>query len=154
MAIRSESTVINGSKYTVTTLQAWDALEAALDVAKLIAPAFEGQDPRSVQVSTLFEQDNDQLLASLARIVSAADKAVLRRVLEAMARCTQIQSKDGTHAILEQVFDLHFAGSPDEMLKWAAFALQVNYGNFFDASTRDDVVKFEAAIANRETSRA
>lgn len=152
MAIRSEAIEIKGSRYTVTTLRAYEALETALDVAKMVAPAFEGKDPTTVKITDLFKMDNDALVAALARIVVGADKAVVRRVLDALARSTQVQAANGASAILEQIFDLHFAGAPEEMLQWAAFALRVNYGNFFDASTSDGTVTFEADLTNRPTS--
>jgi hypothetical protein len=53
---------------------------------------------------------------------------------DTFAKLTQVTLQDGKTPLLSDVFDEHFAGNYWEMTEWLLFALEVNFGNFLDAS--------------------
>jgi len=149
--IRSEVEEIEGSTYTVTTLGAYAGLQLGIEIAQVVAPAFAAGE--AVSVSGLFEQDNDALVQSVAKIVSAADAAQVRKIIGELAKVTQVTTSEGAVAILNDIFDLHFAGEGGAMMRWLAFALRVNFSSFFAGSTSADVVSMDTMKAKLKGSR-
>jgi len=132
MPIRSEKRTIDGLDVTVTQLSAMRALALLPRIGKALAPAVEKLDP-----SLLSSKAGDvQLLAIvpvLTAFFSALDSAEATDLIRQLNVGTTV-AWDGKFVDLnsEAIIDLVFTGRLPTLLKVTAFALEVNFGGFFD----------------------
>lgn len=135
MAIESHDKVIGATRYRVTQLGAKKGREMLVRLVKLAGPGL------AAGLAGLSKADGKDTEAPMARALSDAlyDLAT-RLTVEEFNGITDELAKHTTIVLgdleprLSDKFDDHFSGKYDEMLRWAAFALEVNFKSFFVGS--------------------
>ncbi len=108
---------INGINLKVTQLGFADGMELLTTLGRLVGP-------------TLSEARKDSsVTAMIGGIIGRLSFADMSSITEKLAKTTRIEREPGRWPVLEPEMDL--AGNYDLMLRWLAFALEVNYGDFF-----------------------
>lgn len=133
MPLRQVEKQIGETEYTVGTIGAYEAMDVAVDLVQILAPAFD--DPDSASLEKLLNQGADQFIASIAKMALAADKKKVRDITKALAKQTLVKGKDGLPTQLSKVFDTHFSGDFQGLIQWLGFAIGVNFLGFTDGST-------------------
>jgi hypothetical protein len=136
MARKSEtSEPIDGFRYKVRQMGATEGVETLTKITKLMLPSIGAVASKDTNLSQIMESDigGEEIGNIAARL--AANLAVddVQEILKKLAFCTEIFGPgfgDGG-APLDVHFDDHFAGEYGAMIKWATFALKVNFGNFW-----------------------
>ena len=135
---------IDGFQYTVMMLAPEDSIDLLVDIAKVIGPSLgkaadaagDGDDQKGLN-AFLDQEINKEFFSGIVRTMTdRLDKQAVRRAMKMLSEKTFVTiDKDGKtiKAKLNTVFAAHFLGRPLSILKWFAFALKVNYGNFFGA---------------------
>jgi len=116
MAIEPKSKEIGGDNYTVTPMTAVKGRRVFARLFKVIGPVL-GKLSEGVNVG--------DLLGAAAAHVSEDD---VDYFCEAFAPGTTVNGAE-----LQKVFAVHFMGKYAEMVEWIAFAVEVNFGDFFSA---------------------
>lgn len=88
-------------------------------------------------------RDGEKLSEAGAGAVAGAIRELATRltdedlsyVCDALAEHTEVSMGDGKWVRLSGVFELHFAGAYDEMLKWIGAGIEANYRSFFSGLT-------------------
>lgn len=145
---RGEEKEINGSTYRVGYLDPHTASDMAVDLFKVLGPAFasamSGRPGAPVVLPTddaappvLSSMETMNLKDAIESLVKTLDKSVLRDVMAKLATVTKVTRPDGTTAMLSQCFNIQFSGKGklSEMYSWLFFAVQVNFGDFFSTVT-------------------
>jgi hypothetical protein len=89
-------------------------------------------------------------LAALAELLAKLDGAEVEAVLKVLAQGCKVQgSEDAKPLLLSGCFDQHFRGRLDLVLKWALFALKVNYGPLFEGLGVEGMAPGASAAAGR-----
>jgi hypothetical protein len=117
IADQSQSKEIDEHNYLVRPLGAFPAQRLLVRIGKIVAPmagGFKGLDS---------EMD---LGPAISRFFEAATPDEVEGIIKELAKNTEVDGK-----ALSPVFDIHFRGKLLSMYKWAAFALEVNYSDFF-----------------------
>jgi hypothetical protein len=124
VALKTLEREIDGNLYYVTQLGFSQGREVMVRLSKLLGPAFGRLNGEGGAVAAMGE---------LAAAVTEADLVHLCRVF---GTSTEVQIEGKRPRLTEQIQELHFAGRYDTMLKWLWFAIEVNYGGFFDSVRR------------------
>lgn len=141
MALEKQTRTIGEFTYEVTQFGAKIGNRVLLKVVKSIAPIFMA----AAAAGQLKSLDVDGIAAAIAGI----SEDEFEWLVEAFAGATDVQVGD-TAPSLKRVYDLHFAGKYSDELAWLAFAIEVNYGPFFQDMKRkaaDRLAKSEVAKA-------
>jgi len=78
----------------------------------------------------------DAVARALEELASRISEQEFAYLCDTLADRTEVVLEGGERVLrLSQVFDLHFAGKYRELFGWLAFALTVNYRDFFGDST-------------------
>jgi hypothetical protein len=134
MALESRKKHIDGEEYQVTQLPARQGFKLIKRLAHIVVPALgdganavlkSGTIPKSLADLDLGAFDFKQIAALM---LDRADEDLMLECVDWMAEQTLV---DGKH--LAKVFDSHFAGKIQTMLKWLAFAVEVNNPDLFAA---------------------
>lgn len=159
---------IDGYTYKVLMLDPLLATDLLTDLCQLLAPAlgalggvmvkekgdilqkaldgFEADD--KTNIDTAFER---AVLGFFGRL----DKAKQREWIGMLAKVTMLVLPDGKEPMLGPVFTKHFQGRIFAMYKWMAFALKVQFRDFFsgtDLGIGQIVQKAMAVYGSRSTS--
>ena len=116
---------IGGCEYKVTQLGAIKGRGAFLRLVRCIGPVFaelagkSGKGAKDIDIGALF-----------SRLELSEDD--LTFFCDTFAEKTFVTLPDGKMPRLDKVFDEHFAGSYSYMVQWLAFAVKVNFADFFD----------------------
>lgn len=141
MPMDRKTTVIDGVRYEVATLNAWDALPVFDKVAKVLVPTFNSLSSSGAAIATLTKGASVSELAVLGKLATGAAEAAVRNMnptdlrycIDAFAATTDVtQPGSSKSPKLTQVFADLFAGNLVAMWKWFYFCLQVNFGDFSD----------------------
>ncbi len=131
-----ETKVIGGCTYTVTQMQPSTAIDVFADLTKMLAPAIAGalEGAGKVNLGSMLEMDTGALPGELLAKATTAlaqniDPAATKRILAALRKVTLVDGKQ-----LDVIFEAHFVGRLKDLFLWAAFAVQVQFGDFFDAA--------------------
>ncbi len=130
----AETKEIDGEKYEVYMLPPMQSHDLLMDVAKMIGPAlgpvldklFSGG--RSAGEVLDMEVSSEFFTKASSALFSGLDKKVLHDVIKALRSVTHVGGKK-----LDSVFDVHFKGRLDNMYKWLAFGMSVQWGKSFSA---------------------
>jgi hypothetical protein len=141
-----QSRTIDGSTFTVQQLPAMQSVLLLHRLAKtmgggllkVLAGAGGGGGPK-VDLRAL---DVDSLIPAMESFFDRFSEADLERLLRQLLETATVQGKGGEMALLP-VFDVELQGKPMTVFKLLAFALEVNYRDFFSALL---------ALASREGS--
>jgi len=132
MALESRTKHIDGEEYRVSQLPARQGFKLLKRLAHIILPALgdganavlrTGKIPKSMADLDLAALDFKQIAALM---LDRADEDLILECVDWMAEQTLV---DGKH--LAKLFDVHFAGRMQSMLKWLAFAVEVNNPDLF-----------------------
>jgi hypothetical protein len=74
----------------------------------------------------------DDVGPALAKLTESLSEDDLVAICDPLAQNTFVRTGPSQTPILAKIFDDHFAGKYDLMAKWLVFALEVNFGSFFD----------------------
>lgn len=124
----TKTRVIDGTTYEVGMLNPDVALDLMGDVLRLLGPAVgpmlgAGKDDSDARIAEVAG-------TALVALGSAADKALVRNIVATLMRVTVAQ---GVGKLEDNgLRQLHFHGRVFTMLKVVAFAVEVNYADFFD----------------------
>lgn len=118
---------IDGTKYRVAPLPASKGLAILTMITKVVGPSLVAAPSLAALAGGAAELFGD--------VCERLDEAQVERLSKAMAGHTLVEASPGKGGLvpLGDHFDLHFAGDYGAMLQWMQFALEVNYGGFFDA---------------------
>ena len=140
---------IDGHTYVVRMLDPLTANDLLVDVSKVIGPALG-----AVGSSLLGSGDSKKALGELldglkegetpadgsalgdgveraiVGLVDRLEKHKLREVIGILANVTAVEMSKGSPE-LSSIFDVHFRGRIKAMYQWLAFALRVQYQDFF-----------------------
>ena len=117
---------IDGVEYEVRMLSATRATKLLVKLGKMLGPAFveiakgEGGLDREI--------DGALFAGAVSALFASADPDEVDAILKELAEVTLADGKG-----LRPIYDIHFAGKIGRLMKWAAFALQVQYEDFFGA---------------------
>lgn len=119
---------IDGTKYGVYMLPPKLARKMLVRIFQVLAPsAGEMFSRESEEVATVI----GPVLSSLADKLSDDD---LDWMMSELAKVSTAEVAPSKEPFLEPLFDVHFRGRIAHMLKWFAFALEVQFSDFFDGS--------------------
>lgn len=132
--IEARDREINGTHYTVRMLNGTKGKALLTRLFKLAGPALADilagiKDAQSVQ-----EMKLDGVADAVRSFASRLPDNELNEITLILAEHTEITIAGGKPMALKQLADSHFAGNYREMFSWIAFALEVNYADFFGGS--------------------
>lgn len=140
---------IDGTKYGVYMLPPKLARKMLVRIFQVLAPS----------AGELFGRESEQLskaigptLATLADRLSDDD---LDWMMGELAKVSTVEMAPNKEPALGQIFDVHFMGRIGHMLKWFAFALEVQYSDFWSGSgsgLNDLLATVKAAMASPSPS--
>lgn len=134
MRKKVKSEAIDGFTYEVTQLGATDGQRLLVKLSKILLPAVgalvKGSDAKIADMD-LASVDIDSAAKALAASLSPDE---FDAIAASMSASTEIWGPGfgDAGAPMPRHFDEHFAGRYVAMLKWLAFALKVNFADFFD----------------------
>jgi len=114
---KEQEQIINGVKFKVTQLGFADGMELLTRLGRLIGPSLKDS------------HNQPSPTAMIGDIISRLSFSELFYTSELLAKHTRIEREPGRWPVLEPEVDL--SGRYDLATRWLAFALEVNYGDFF-----------------------
>lgn len=157
--LETESTTIDGHKFTVHKLDPFVAQDILIDLGQLIAPALGKAVSGAASVlghakgQSMLDLDTEdpKLADGIAALALGLDKAKMRQLVQIMAEVTI--HNDGQR--LSQVMAVIFRGDLPLMYRWLGFALKVNFSNFYvwAASAIKRAIAMALAAQSRDTSK-
>ncbi len=138
MARKVETLEIGNNRYEVTQWGAREALAIELKLTRMLGPAFASQLKPGGELPDL---DSFDLPALVGAFVEHAREADVLALADAVAGSSSVRIRtmtpDGTSIVLEPIslrdhWDEHFAGRPRDALSLIAFAIRLNFADFFD----------------------
>lgn len=144
MAIETRERHIDGLRYTVTHMPTRKGLALLVRLTKILGPglgAFLGGAGRAARLPG--ESGTEVALAlgtsdAVHDLCERLDAGELQFAIDELARCTTVQV-ERDEPVLADIFDDHFAGRYDVLLRWLRFALEVNYARTFTDGTGSGV---------------
>lgn len=132
MAIETRDITIGSTTYRVAQLPTRKGQALLVRIIKLLGPgvgSFVGGIGRSGgELDAAMALGVGDALHDLAARLNELEVA---GVLEEFAKNTYVLLSDDVQPLLNTIYDEHFAGRYDELMKWAKFCLEVNYRSFF-----------------------
>jgi hypothetical protein len=129
-----DKTTSKAATYSVTQLPAFRGLKMLARLTRTVGPAL-------AKLANA-EQGGEIDLSSLGDAVGALCEKLTDAEIDGITRELLFSSTVDEQPLLAQ-FDSHFAGKPELALQVLAFAVEVNFGGFFDAA--------RGALAARKT---
>lgn len=142
MGIETRDTTIGATTYRVAHLPTKKGQALLVRIVKLLGPgvgSFVGGLARPAdEFDSAMAQGVGEALYDLAARLNAQEVEI---VLEEFAKHTFVilTAPDGQEITprLSDVYDDHFAGRYDDLIKWAKFCFEVNYRSFFAGQSGD-----------------
>ncbi|HWJ97515.1 MAG TPA: hypothetical protein VNQ33_05105, partial [Acidimicrobiales bacterium] len=128
----SQTSTIDGHSYTVRMLPARRATRMLAKLSSMIGPAL-GTLAEGGKLSDLADAKVNGKLFSRAAVALFAhvDEDAVDAILMELADVTTVEPG----GLLKPIYDVHFMGRQGALMKWAAFALRVQYADFFDVAS-------------------
>lgn len=129
--------MIGECRYRVRYLPPTKALTMWTQLCKTVAPALghlaDGVVKGKRQLSDLLDADVSGLSlgAAVEALVARLDEGQVQAMVKELSTVTDVEI-GGKWPALEQQFEFHFLGRFKELLGWFAFAMEVQFGDFFD----------------------
>lgn len=144
MGLDKQSKVVGEFSYEVTPLTTKLGNRVLLKLMKSVAP---------VMVAAF---GGIQGLTAVSGALSGLSEDDFEWVVAQFAASTDVTLQDGRAPALKTIFDLHFACRYMEELEWLEFAVEVNYGPFFQGLKRkaEEAAKAKAAAKANAASGA
>lgn len=142
MALETQTRQIGEFSYEVTMLGAKLSDRVLLKIARSVAPMFL----LAASSGSLKSLD----MSSAADAIRDLKEEEFEWVRDQLAASTDVVMADGKKPSLKNIYDLHFAGRVGERLEWFEFAIEVNFGPFFQGLKQ----KAAATLAARNGAAA
>lgn len=132
MALEKESLTLGDFRYEVTQFGAKEGRRVLFRLTKMLGPAAAGLVKGSKK-----DDPWARLGTALTSVLESAKEEDFEYLCDALSRVTKVykrlESSTGQEIALdlEKVFDSHFRGRFQDMLAWLAFAIKVNFADFF-----------------------
>lgn len=120
MARKTESKHIGRYTYRVTQLGATEGVRLLATITRVLGPSlpsFAGDGPSA-------------MVEGLKALTERLDAPTLEGVISTLAPTTRVVVQ-GKEPLLSSIYEEHFVGEYAELLGWLAFAIGVNYADFF-----------------------
>lgn len=124
--MKTESRVINGKKVNVILLGARDGIKMSMKLGKIVVPTF------AQMLSSLTDKDKKEApMVPFKELVEACFDRIEEINLEEMAT---LLFQGATVDDFPLNIDTYFQANYGEFIDYLAFALEANFGSFFEAS--------------------
>lgn len=143
-----ETKDIDGHTYRVRHLDPMTAQDMVVDLADILGPAIaavggkmmatqgdstqmaEGADPDTVMSGESYEGSFERAILG---VVQRLSKAKQREFIDKLAAVSWVVQDDGKEPKLSTIYAHHFRGRVMSAYRWLAFALRVQFADFFSA---------------------
>ena len=129
---------IRGFSYVVMQLGAGKGREVMLRLAKVTGPAI-GAILAAVpggKLQNILDADVTALGPAVGKIFESLSAQDLAFFCQTFGETTLVYLEENKHPRVIDVFDEHFAGNYLAMLQWLAFAVEVNFSDFFEGAAK------------------
>lgn len=124
--MKTESRVINGKKVNIVLLGARDGIKMSMKLGKIVVPTF------AQMLSSLTDKDKKEVpTVTFKELVEACFDRIEEINLEEMAT---LLFQGATVDDFPLNIDTYFQANYGEFIDYLAFALEANFGSFFEAS--------------------
>ena len=124
--MKTESRVINGKKVNIILLGARDGIKMSMKLGKIVVPTF------AQMLSSLTDKDKKEApIVPFKELVEACFDRIEEINLEEMAT---MLFQGATVDDFPLNIDTYFQANYGEFIDYLAFALEANFGSFFEAS--------------------
>ena len=124
--MKTESRVINGKKVKIILLGARDGIKMSMKLGKIVVPTF------AQMLSSLTDKDKKEApMVPFKELVEACFDRIEEINLEEMAT---LLFQGATVDDFPLNIDTYFQANYGEFIDYLAFALEANFGSFFEAS--------------------
>lgn len=124
--MKTESRVINGKKVNIILLGARDGIKMSMKLGKIVVPTF------AQMLSSLTDKDKKEVpMVPFKGLVEACFDRIEEINLEEMAT---LLFQGATVDDFPLNIDTYFQANYGEFIDYLAFALEANFGSFFEAS--------------------
>ena len=124
--MKTESRVINGKKVNIILLGARDGIKMSMKLGKVVVPTF------AQMLSSLTDKDKKEVpMVPFKELVEACFDRIEEINLEEMAT---LLFQGATVDDFPLNIDTYFQANYGEFIDYLAFALEANFGSFFEAS--------------------
>ncbi|URN71119.1 hypothetical protein ECOH1_00059 [Escherichia phage ECOH1] len=124
--MKTESRVINGKKVNIILLGARDGIKMSMKLGKIVVPTF------AQMLSSLTDKDKKEApMVPFKELVEACFDRIEEINLEEMAN---LLFQGATVDDFPLNIDTYFQANYGEFIDYLAFALEANFGSFFEAS--------------------
>lgn len=124
--MKIESRVINGKKVNIILLGARDGIKMSMKLGKIVVPTF------AQMLSSLTDKDKKEApMVPFKELVEACFDRIEEINLEEMAN---LLFQGATVDDFPLNIDTYFQANYGEFIDYLAFALEANFGSFFEAS--------------------
>ncbi|AUM59565.1 tail assembly chaperone [Salmonella phage BPS17L1] len=124
--MKTESRVINGKKVNIILLGARDGIKMSMKLGKIVVPTF------AQMLSSLTDKDKKEVpMVPFKELVEACFDRIEDINLEEMAT---LLFQGATVDDFPLNIDTYFQANYGEFIDYLAFALEANFGSFFEAS--------------------
>ncbi|AKC04894.1 tail assembly chaperone [Escherichia phage vB_EcoM_AYO145A] len=124
--MKTESRVINGKKVNIILLGARDGIKMSMKLGKIVVPTF------AQMLSSLTDKDKKEApMVPFKELVEACFDRIEEINLEEMAT---MLFQGATVDDFPLNIDTYFQANYGEFIDYLAFALEANFGSFFEAS--------------------
>lgn len=124
--MKTESRVINGKKVNIILLGARDGIKMSMKLGKIVIPTF------AQMLSSLTDKDKKEApMVPFKELVEACFDRIEEINLEEMAT---LLFQGATVDDFPLNIDTYFQANYGEFIDYLAFALEANFGSFFEAS--------------------
>lgn len=140
--LKTSEKQIGDSAYRVSQLKATKSLSLFIELARMLGPAFGivadavgGKDGK-IDITKIgnLKLGGDTFSRIVNALVERIDNPKVQTIVKELAQVTEVAADGAADYVnLPAVYELHFAAKVDELFKWLAFALEVQYGGFFSS---------------------
>lgn len=141
MAFRTQDKRIGETLYRVTELPATRSLDMLIGLFKMIGPALgvvmDGVDTaKRTSLADMLDAklSGDAFARAAAELAARVNTPQVQDMIAKLRACTQYDpggQGETFRNMTAETFDMHFAGRMHELFGWLAFALEVQFGDFF-----------------------
>lgn len=144
MPLEIKQKTIGGRLYLVGMLPAFQGLDLLEQLSVIAGPALGALAKNGASGKVDFE-------SGAIRLFSALGGGKLRTITAALLASTCVEMAPGKEPRVLDVFDVLYAGNLSEVFKVMAFALEVNFADFFGAA-KEVFAEFLAAKESESSS--
>ncbi len=146
--LESQTKAIAGRQFEVFKLPPLDANDVLIEIVEVVGPALgklADASTKAKKTSILdLELDEIEVGDAIEFVAKSLTKERLRSLIGTMSKVSHCDGKR-----LADVFDIVFRGDLAAMYQWLFFAIEVNFGNFFDF-LRSAIGRGRAAVSQAD----